>query len=156
MPGRVLFIKDGEVFHQIYRGGKNSEELYQNIADTLTVIATGGEKAMSILFYMRLAAQNIRKNSRTYVPYILTCIGSVMVFNILLSLSLNTDLDDIYGGSNMRMILCLGCITLLYLQGCFCFTLTVSLSNGEKQKSACLIYWGWKKSILAGLCFLRQ
>ena len=42
--GRVLFIKDGEVFHQINRGGKNSEELYQNIADTLTVIATGGER----------------------------------------------------------------------------------------------------------------
>ena len=42
--GRVLLIKDGEVFHQIYRGGKNSEELYQNIADTLTVIATGGER----------------------------------------------------------------------------------------------------------------
>ena len=42
--GRVLFIKDGEVFPQIYRGGKNSEELYQNIADTLTVIATGGER----------------------------------------------------------------------------------------------------------------
>ena len=42
--GRVLFIKDVEVFHQIYRGGKNSEELYQNIADTLTVIATGGER----------------------------------------------------------------------------------------------------------------
>ncbi len=42
--GRVLFIKDGEVFYQIYRGGKNSEELYQNIADTLTVIATGGER----------------------------------------------------------------------------------------------------------------
>lgn len=42
--GRVPFIKDGEVFHQIYRGGKNSEELYQNIADTLTVIATGGER----------------------------------------------------------------------------------------------------------------
>lgn len=42
--GRVLFIKDGEVFHQIYRGGKSSEELYQNIADTLTVIATGGER----------------------------------------------------------------------------------------------------------------
>lgn len=42
--GRVLFIKDGEVFHQIYRGRKTSEELYQNIADTLTVIATGGER----------------------------------------------------------------------------------------------------------------
>ena len=48
--GRVLFIKDGEVFHQIYRGGKNSEELYQNIADTLTVIATGGERVSVIYF----------------------------------------------------------------------------------------------------------
>ncbi|HIZ55955.1 MAG TPA: ABC transporter ATP-binding protein [Firmicutes bacterium] len=39
---RVLFIKDGEVFHQLYRGGRTPEELYQEIADTLTVIATGG------------------------------------------------------------------------------------------------------------------
>lgn len=40
---RVLFIKDGEVFHQIYRGGQSNEELYQNISNTLTVLATGGE-----------------------------------------------------------------------------------------------------------------
>lgn len=42
---RVLFIKDGEVFHQIYRGGQSNEELYQNISNTLTVLATGGENA---------------------------------------------------------------------------------------------------------------
>lgn len=41
---RILFIKDGEVFHQIYRGNSSSEELYQKISDTLTVIATGGER----------------------------------------------------------------------------------------------------------------
>lgn len=40
---RVLFIKDGEVFHQIYRGEQTSEELYQNISNTLTILATGGE-----------------------------------------------------------------------------------------------------------------
>ncbi len=40
---RVLFIKDGEVFHQIYRGGSGSEELYKRISDTLTVISSGGE-----------------------------------------------------------------------------------------------------------------
>jgi putative ABC transport system ATP-binding protein len=40
---RVLFIKDGEVFHQLYRGGLSREELYQKISDTLTMIATGGE-----------------------------------------------------------------------------------------------------------------
>ena len=40
---RVLFIRDGEVFHQIYRGNDSNEQLYQKISDTLTVLATGGE-----------------------------------------------------------------------------------------------------------------
>ena len=42
---RVLFIKDGEVFHQIYRGDCTDEQLYRKISDTLTVLATGGEQA---------------------------------------------------------------------------------------------------------------
>ena len=41
--GRVLFIKDGEVFHQLYRGGCTDDQFYQKIADTLTLLATGGE-----------------------------------------------------------------------------------------------------------------
>lgn len=36
--GRVLFIKDGEVFHQIYRGSNTNEQLYQKISDTLTML----------------------------------------------------------------------------------------------------------------------
>lgn len=42
--GRVLFIKDGEVFHQIYRGVSTDEQLYQKISDTLTMLATGGDR----------------------------------------------------------------------------------------------------------------
>ena len=42
---RVLFIKDGEVFHQIFRGNSTSEQLYQKISDTLTMLATGGDRA---------------------------------------------------------------------------------------------------------------
>lgn len=38
---RVMFIKDGEVFHQIYRGDQSVSQMYQKISDTLTVIATG-------------------------------------------------------------------------------------------------------------------
>lgn len=41
---RVLFIKDGEVFHQIYRGNHTNEQMYQKISDTLTLLATGGEQ----------------------------------------------------------------------------------------------------------------
>ena len=39
---RVLFIKDGVVFHQIYRGSMSNEDMYQKISDTLNIIATGG------------------------------------------------------------------------------------------------------------------
>jgi len=42
--GRVLFIKDGEVFHQIYRGENTREQFYQKISDTLTLLQTGGER----------------------------------------------------------------------------------------------------------------
>lgn len=42
--GRVLFIKDGEVFHQIYRGDATNEQLYQKISDTLTLLTTGGDR----------------------------------------------------------------------------------------------------------------
>ena len=41
---RVLFIKDGEVFHQIYRGADTDSQLYQKISETLTLLATGGER----------------------------------------------------------------------------------------------------------------
>ncbi len=42
--GRVLFIKDGEVFHQLYRGQDTDAQLYQKISDTLTILSTGGER----------------------------------------------------------------------------------------------------------------
>lgn len=39
---RVLFIKDGKIFHEIYRGNKTMNQMYQCISDTLTLLATGG------------------------------------------------------------------------------------------------------------------
>lgn len=44
VSGRVLFIKDGEVFHQLYRGQDGDEQFYQRITDTLTLLVTGGER----------------------------------------------------------------------------------------------------------------
>lgn len=40
---RVLFIRDGEVFHQIYKGNQTNQQMYQSISDTLTLLATGGK-----------------------------------------------------------------------------------------------------------------
>ena len=41
---RVLFIKDGEIYHQIYRGNMNNDEMYRRISDSLTVLLAGGEE----------------------------------------------------------------------------------------------------------------
>ena len=40
---RVLFLRDGEVFHQLYRGGQTVEQMFARISDALTVLAQGGE-----------------------------------------------------------------------------------------------------------------
>ena len=42
---RVLFIKDGEVFHQIYRANMSKEEMFSKISDTLTMLATKTDEA---------------------------------------------------------------------------------------------------------------
>lgn len=42
---RVMFIKDGEVFHQVYRGSMSTEAMFARISDTLTAITTGGERS---------------------------------------------------------------------------------------------------------------
>ena len=44
VASRVLFIKDGQVFHQLYRGGDTDEAFYQKIADTLTMLQAGSER----------------------------------------------------------------------------------------------------------------
>lgn len=42
--GRVLFIKDGTIFHQIYKGNSSKEEQFQKISDALTLLMAGGEE----------------------------------------------------------------------------------------------------------------
>ena len=43
---RVLFIKDGEVFHQLYKANMSNEQMYERISDTLTILTTGGRQQM--------------------------------------------------------------------------------------------------------------
>lgn len=47
--GRILFIRDGQVYHQLYRGEMTNEQFYEKISDALTVMtrkdAMDGEMA---------------------------------------------------------------------------------------------------------------
>ena len=63
---------------------------------------------MSKFFYLKLATTNIKKNAKTYVPYIITCILTISMFYIIGSLSNNPNLDKAAGTDSMRYILYLG------------------------------------------------
>jgi putative ABC transport system permease protein len=63
--------------------------------------------------YSHLARQNLKKNSRVYLPYILASIGTIMMFYILCTLAFDEDLrSDMYGGGQMAVILSLGIIVV--------------------------------------------
>lgn len=59
-------------------------------------------------FYPKLAASNIRKNSKLYVPYLLSCVLTATVYYLIRSLVVNDGLGIMYGGSAIRSILMMG------------------------------------------------
>lgn len=63
---------------------------------------------MNKFFYPKLAVTTIKKNGKVYIPYILTCIGSIAMFYIMHSISINTGLDIMNGGKQLKMLLNLG------------------------------------------------
>ena len=63
---------------------------------------------MNKFFYPKLAATTIKKNGKVYILYILTCIGSIAMFYIIHSISINTGLDIMNGGKQLKMLLNLG------------------------------------------------
>lgn len=67
---------------------------------------------MKRAFYLRLAWDGIRKNKKLYVPYILTCVGTVAMFYIVSFLSKGGTLSDMRGGHEIQFILQLGTVVL--------------------------------------------
>lgn len=67
---------------------------------------------MSSFFYAKLAAVNIRKNGRIYIPYILTCIFMISMFYIMLFITLNKGLSRIPGAMTLTSIMWLGTVVI--------------------------------------------
>jgi putative ABC transport system permease protein len=84
--------------------------------------------------YPKLAWTGIRKNSRLYLPYILTCIGMVMMFYIVSFLSSSEYLASCKGGKDMQMILELGCGVIGFFAAIFLFYTNSFLMRRRKKE----------------------
>ena len=73
---------------------------------------------MNSLFYPKMAADNMKKNAKFYLPYLLTCIGTVMMFYIMNALSMDSGLSEMMGGAQVETILSLGTV-IIGIFSCF-------------------------------------
>ncbi|WP_320959277.1 FtsX-like permease family protein [Hungatella effluvii] len=104
---------------------------------------------MNNLFYTRLAIQNLKKNSAVTVPYLLTCIGSVMMYYIISSLTGNPGFARMRGGGSMAFILMLGCVVMAVFSVMFLIYTNSFLVKRRKQEFGLFQVLGMGKKHLA-------
>ncbi len=100
---------------------------------------------MNSRFYPKLAASNIRKNARTYIPYIITCIITVAMYYIMKSLSLNEGLEKVKGGESVKSILSLGSGVIAIFSCIFLFYTNSFLTKNRKKEFGLFNILGMEK-----------
>ena len=104
---------------------------------------------MNKLFYAKLAATNIGKNRKTYIPYILTCIITVAMFYIIKSLSLNEGISSLRGGATIESMLYLGCWIVAIFAVIFLFYTNSFLIKRRKKEFGLFNILGMEKKHLS-------
>lgn len=104
---------------------------------------------MKRFFYFRLAAVNIRKNGKAYLPYLLTCILTVAMYYIMKSLSLNEGLNEVRGSGAVSTTLMLGSIVIAIFAFIFLFYTNSFLMKSRKKEFGLYQILGMEKKHLA-------
>lgn len=110
---------------------------------------------MNKLFYPKLAATNIKKNSKTYVPYILTCILTVAMFYIIRSLSLNEGLERMSGADTLTYTMGLGSWVVGIFAVIFLFYTNSFLMKRRKKEFGLFNILGMEKKHLSHVIALE-
>ena len=104
---------------------------------------------MNKLFYPRLAITNIKKNSKTYFPFLLTCIVTIALFYDICSLAGNSGLDSMPGSAEMRMMLMLGTYVVGFFAIIFLFYTNSFLMKRRKKEFGLFTILGMEKRHVA-------
>lgn len=104
---------------------------------------------MNKIFYPKLALNNIRKNSKTYVPYIITCVVTIMMFYMMLAISQNEGLENISGAETLRSILYFGIWIIGIFSAVFLFYTNSFLVKRRKKEFGIYNILGMEKKHIA-------
>lgn len=104
---------------------------------------------MNKVFYPRLAIINIKKDSKTYIPYIITCIGTIIMFYIMHAISINEGLDGKSGSGALKSILHLGTIIIGIFSAIFLYYTNSFLLKRRKKEIGLYNVLGLEKKHIA-------
>lgn len=110
---------------------------------------------MNRMFYTKLACTNIRRNAKTYVPYILTCVFTTAMFYIIFSLSQNEGIQEMLGGDTIVMTLSLGSFVTAIFAVIFLFYTNSFLMKRRKREFGLFNILGMEKKHLAHVIILE-
>ena len=104
---------------------------------------------MNLTMYPKLAMNSISKNKRLYIPYILTCVGMIMMYYIIAFLAFGKSLDSLEGGSIMQQALVFGCGVLGIFSFIFLFYTNSFLTKRRKKEFGLYNILGMGKTNIA-------
>lgn len=103
----------------------------------------------------RLAADNMKKNSKTYIPYLLTCIGTIAMFYIINFVNANTGISQIKGGDSLRLVLSFGCAIIGLFAVLFLLYTNSFLIKRRKKEFGLFHILGMEKKHVGGILFFE-
>jgi len=110
---------------------------------------------MNRFFYPRLAANNLKKNSKTYIPYILACIGTIMMFYNMSFLARAKDIGALSDHRTLRSILSLGSAVIAIFSVIFLFYTNSFLIKRRKKEFGLFNILGMEKKHIAKIMFFE-
>ena len=99
------------------------------------------------MFYMKLAVTNIKKNHKSYVPYILTCILTVTMFYTMDAICKNEGVKQLPGAEAMLVILNMASWVTGIFAAIFLFYTNSFLIRQRKKNSEFIRCWAWISAI---------
>ena len=104
---------------------------------------------MSKTFYFRLAFDNLKKNAKMYIPFVLSCILTIMMYYMVSSLSMNPNMMNMIGGDVMQQILSLGIYVIMVFAVIFLFYTNSFLIKRRKREFGLFNILGMEKKHLS-------
>ena len=110
---------------------------------------------MSRFFYEKLAFSNMKKNSQTYIPYMITCIGTVMMYYMMHFLSVNKGLGELTGGAYLKTVMNFGTYVIAVFSTIFLFYTNSFLIKRRKKEFGLFNILGMEKKHVARIVLLE-